>query len=232
MRERWSKKLFRAAHRLTYFPPMTDAIVFDLDSCISAADEPGRELFQPAFSAIERTSRESHFDGDLAGAFADMWRLPFDHVAKKRGFTPAMVEAGWSAFLKIEVATPMRGYGDLDELRALPVQRFLVTSGFRRLQESKIRALGIAPLFQQIVVDAIDEPGAKGKRIIIEGMIRDHGLDPARMLIVGDNADSELAAGRALGIRTVQTLRPGVPRDPNAAHHIGHFRELKALLQP
>lgn len=38
----------------------------------------------------------------------------------------------------LEVTTPMQGYGDLDVLKELPVQRFLVTSGFRRLQESKI----------------------------------------------------------------------------------------------
>jgi len=50
------------------------------------------------------------------------------------------------------------------------------------------------------------------------------------MLIVGDNPDSELAAGRKLCIRTVQTLRPDVPRDPEAAHHISTFHELPALL--
>jgi putative hydrolase of the HAD superfamily len=50
------------------------------------------------------------------------------------------------------------------------------------------------------------------------------------MLIVGDNPDSELAAGRKLSIRTVQTLRPGVPRYPDATHHISSFYELPLLL--
>src|SRR5262245_50256934 len=210
---------------------MIDAIVFDLDSCISAADEPGRHLFEPAFAAIRSANRGSHLESDLARAFADMWRLPFDFVAEKYSFTQAMKEAGWRAFLEVEVTTPMLGYGDLEVLRELKVRRFLVTSGFRRLQESKVRALNIAPLFTQIVVDAIDEPGARGKLAIIQDLMRTHQLVAERMLIVGDNADSELAAGRKLGVQTVQTLRPGVPRDPGATHHISNFHELRPLLE-
>ena len=152
-------------------------------------------------------------------------------MAEKYSFTQAMKEAGWRAFLEVEVTTPMHGYGDLEVLRELKVRRFLVTSGFRRLQESKIRALNIAPLFMQIVVDAIDEPGARGKLAIIQDLMRTQQLVAARMLIVGDNRDSELAAGRKLGVRTVQTLRPGVPRDPETTHHISNFHELLSLLE-
>ena len=32
--------------------PMTKAIIFDLDSCLAAADEVGEQLFAPAFAAI------------------------------------------------------------------------------------------------------------------------------------------------------------------------------------
>ena len=209
---------------------MTDAIVFDLDSCISAADEPGQQLFAPVFAAIQAANQGSHSESSLASAFTDMWRLPFDFVADKHAFTQAMNDAGWRALLDVKVTTPMHGYGDIDVLRELKVRRFLVTSGFRHLQESKIRALNIAPLFTEIVVDAIDESGARGKLAIIQDLIHRHVLTAARMLIVGDNADSELAAGRKLGIRTVQTLRPGVPRDPQATHHITSFHELPALL--
>ena len=135
---------------------MTKAIIFDLDSCLSRADEPGQQLFAPAFDAIANANRGSHSTSVLPNAFADMWRLPFDFVAEKYGFTPAMKAAGWGVLTHLEVATPMQGYGDLDVLKELPVKCFLVTSGFRRLQESKIRALGIAPLFAGIYIDAID----------------------------------------------------------------------------
>jgi hypothetical protein len=44
-----------------------------------------------------------------------------------------MRAAGWQVFRQTEGTGPMYGYGDLAVLKDLPVQRFLVTSGFRRL---------------------------------------------------------------------------------------------------
>jgi putative hydrolase of the HAD superfamily len=209
---------------------MTKAIIFDLDSCLSPADEPGQQLFAPAFDAIANTNRGSHSASVLQNAFADMWRLPFDFVAEKYRFTPAMKAAGWQVLAQLEVTTPMQGYGDLAVLKGLPGLKFVVTSGFRRLQESKIRALGITPLFTAIYIDAIDQPGYRGKQKIFEEILRDHKLQPDQVLIVGDNHDSEIAAGARLGIRTVQTLRPGVPRSTTATYHIYTLQELTPLL--
>ncbi|WP_437785786.1 hypothetical protein [Sorangium sp. So ce1097] len=36
---------------------MIKAILFDLDNCLSPADEPGRELLDPVFAAIRRENR-------------------------------------------------------------------------------------------------------------------------------------------------------------------------------
>ncbi|MHC1767376.1 MAG: HAD family hydrolase [Verrucomicrobiia bacterium] len=209
---------------------MTKALIFDLDSCLSAADEPGQQLYAPAFDAITSANQGLLSPSVLQNAFADMWRLPFDFVAKKYGFTPEMRTVGWDVLTQLEVSTPMKGYGDLAVLAELPTMRFLVTSGFRRLQESKVRALGIAPLFTAIHIDAIDQPGYRGKQKIFEDILQNYRLLSGQVLIVGDNHDSEIAAGARLGIRTVQTLRPGVPRSPAATHHIQTLHELKPLL--
>jgi hypothetical protein len=42
--------------------------------------------------------------------------------------------------------------------------------------------------------------------------------------------DFEITIGARLGIRTVQTLRPGVPRSPAATHPIQTLHELEPLL--
>lgn len=209
---------------------MIQAIIFDLDSCLSAADEPGEQLYAPAFAAITRANQGLLRPSDLENAFADMWRLPFDVVAGKYAFSPAMKHAGWEILTQLEVTTPMRGYGDLDALAELPAWRFLVTSGFRRLQESKVRALGIGPLLTGVYIDAIDSTRHQGKQRIFELILREHCLQPGQVLIVGDNHDSEITAGARLGMRTVQTLRPGVPRSQAATWHIQTLRELKPLL--
>ena len=98
------------------------------------------------------------------------------------------------------------------------------------MQESKIRALCIAPLFTTIYIDAIDQPGYRRKQKIFEEILHDYRPQPSQVLIVGDNHDSEIAAGARLGIRTVQTLRPGVPRSTDATYHIQTLHELKPLL--
>ena len=80
---------------------MTKAIIFDLDSCLSPADEPGQQLFAPAFDAITNANQGSHSASVLQNAFAGIWRLPFDFVSEKYRFTPAMKAAGWQVFAQL-----------------------------------------------------------------------------------------------------------------------------------
>ena len=205
-------------------------MIFDLDSCLAAANEVGDHLFALAFQAIRNANQGAVSAEALSAAFADCWRFPFDFIADKYGFSPAMRSAGFAAFSQIEVRQPMHGYGDLAALAKIPAKLFLVTSGFRRLQESKIRALGITHLFTEIHIDAIGESHPVGKRQAFEAILQTHRLTPPEVLVVGDNPDSEIAAGNQLGIATIQTLRPGVPPSLAATHHIRNLAELSRFL--
>ena len=209
---------------------MIKAVIFDLDSCLAAADEVGKVLFAHAFDAI-RAANEGHVPEDrLATAFNDCWRFPFDFICDKYGFTAEMRSAGFAAFAQTEVTQQMHGYGDLDVLRDIRAKLFLVTSGFRRLQLSKVKALGIEHLLTELHIDAIDEEGPKGKRRAFESILQKHQLAPAEVLVVGDNPESEIAAGNSLGITTIQTIRPGVQPSPNATHQVNSLHELKQFL--
>ena len=148
---------------------MIKALIFDLDSCLAAANEPGENLFAEAFQAIRSANKGEVSEAQLHAAFQDCWRFPFDFIAHKYGFSSAMRAAGFAAFCRVEVRQPMHGYGDLDELVLLPAKLFLVTSGFRRLQESKLKALGIEHLFTGIHIDAIDEAGPKASSTRFRG---------------------------------------------------------------
>jgi HAD superfamily hydrolase (TIGR01549 family) len=210
---------------------MIRAIIFDLDNCLSAADEVGRELLEPTFAAIRQANKGTLSDKALERAFAACWRHPLDLVVEEHGFSEEMLAAGWEVASRTEVEAPMRGYSDLGTLAELPARLFLVTSGFRRLQDSKIRALGFQPLFEAIYVDAIDEADRKGKKRIFKDILDSYCLEPEEVLVVGDNPDSEIEAGNRLGMRTVQILRAGVPRGSNATHYIYHLAELKELVR-
>ncbi len=204
------------------------AIIFDLDNCLSAADEVGTELFEPAFAAIRRANHGRLDEATLASAFSDCWRHALDHVAAKHGFSSEMLKAGWDALRQVEVTKPMHGYSDLSVLQSIKASKFLVTSGFRRLQESKIRALGIQSLFTKILVDAIDDAERRGKELLFRDLMQEYRLQPSEVLVVGDNPESEIAAGNRLGLTTVQILRPGVTRSESASRHITSLKELQA----
>ena len=135
---------------------MFRALIFDLDNCLAAANEVGEHLFEPAFEAIRNANRGTLSTETLNEAFSECWRHPLDYVANKFGFSPAMLSAAWEVFAHTIVTTPMNGYDDIAFLRELPVELYLVTSGFRRLQESKIKALSFEHHFAVIHVDAID----------------------------------------------------------------------------
>jgi putative hydrolase of the HAD superfamily len=206
---------------------MIKALIFDLDSCLAAADEAGEDLFAPAFQAIRLANHDEVSEEQLRAAFKDCWRFPFDSIAEKYGFSSAMRAAGFTAFRNIEVYQRLHGYGDLHELAQLPAKLILVTSGFRRLQESKVKALGIAHLFTAIHIDAIDEGKGAGKLPVFASILQEHAFQPDEVLVVGDNPDSELAAGNQLGMTTIQTLRTGVPPSSAATHRIQTLSELK-----
>jgi FMN phosphatase YigB (HAD superfamily) len=210
---------------------MIKAIIFDLDNCLAASDEPGRQLLAPTFNALRRANHGTLSGQTLERALAACWGHSLDAVARKYGFSDDMLTAGWAENSRAEVNVPMRGYPDLGVIRELPAKLFLVTSGFRRLQESKVRALGVESLFERVYIDAIDEPDRKGKEGIFAEILRTRALDAKEVLVVGDDADSEIAAGNRLGIPTVQIQRAGVSRAQNAIHHIVSLAELNDVMQ-
>jgi putative hydrolase of the HAD superfamily len=207
-----------------------NAILFDLDNCLAPADELGQAFLLPVFQAIRQANHGTLSDETLEIASAECWFQPFDFVAQKYRFTEVMTKAGWNAYSALEVADPMVGYPDLPFLSNIDARRFLVTSGFRRLQQSKIEALGIGSLFEAVIIDAIDEPERSGKEKIFHDILVTYALDPECVFVVGDNPDSEIKAGKNLGLVTVQILRPNVVRGKNADHYISSLKEIPALM--
>jgi FMN phosphatase YigB (HAD superfamily) len=207
------------------------AIVFDLDKCLAPPEEIGRAFFEPPIEAIRRANNGTLTDEALESAIRDFWHLSYDDIAVRHGFSPAMFEAGWKAYRALRMPGPLRGYGDLDVLPELDVPLILVTTGFRDFQESKIDALGIRDRFVDVIVDDIDGHVRLGKFQIFGELLDRHRWQPESVLVVGDNPESEIAAGNRLEMPTVQMLRPHVVRDPTARWHVRDLAELRDVLR-
>jgi FMN phosphatase YigB (HAD superfamily) len=145
----------------------------------------------------------------LDAALADAWRLPFDRVVAEYHLPEAVRTAWEEGACALQVTQPLSPYADvLAALERLALRRFLLTTGFRQLQESKIRQLGLASLFTAVYIDALDPPGPVGKRVILQRLLTEHTLRPAEVVVLGDRSDDELAAARSLGMEAIQVVRP------------------------
>jgi FMN phosphatase YigB (HAD superfamily) len=77
----------------------------------------------------------------------------------------------------------------------------LVTEGNVDIQQIKIDHLGIAKLFDSIVV--LDPDTEANKELAISRYISARTISPAEALIVGNRLDREIAAGNRLGIQAI-----------------------------
>jgi len=209
---------------------MKKGIIFDLDMCILDT----HSLTGPFFDPVIRVLYQSRLPDDRKKAIeAQLWTTSLDDTVAIYHVPPDIVQEMRAAYQFIEVPEGIYSYGDEACIRDLPVGKYLVTSGYRNFQETKIAKLGIADLFDGIIIDATDDPRArKGKRQIFIDIMAQNGWGVGDVLVVGDNPKSELGIAKELGITTVQTLRPTVTKWDEADHHITSLSELKALLLP
>jgi FMN phosphatase YigB (HAD superfamily) len=207
------------------------AAVFDLDHTLFDPRTLPVKLFQDLETRVRAAAAGRVPGAVLEAALADAWQLPFDRVAARHQLPDAATIAWHQAASAVEVTEPLVPYPDVRTgLEQLSLLRFLLTTGFRRLQESKLKQLGLASLFVAVYVDALDSPSPTGKRALLERLVAEHGLTPPEVIVIGDRADDELAAARALGMVAVQVLRPGVIASLEVDWRIPDLDALPALL--
>ena len=122
---------------------MTRAVIFDLDSCLAAADEVGESLFAPAFDAIRRAN-DGRVSGErLQAAFTDCWRFPFDSVARKYGFSSAMCSAGFAAFGQIGQAVEQPQQRGFAAARRAEQDKYLIGLNIQRDIDERLGTVGV-----------------------------------------------------------------------------------------
>jgi len=207
------------------------AAVFDLDHTLFDPQTLPRAQLGDLEGRMRALAAERLPAAVLDAALADAWRHPFDRVVARHRL-PEAVSTAWREVLgAVEVTAPLTPYPDVAAgLERLSVHRFLLTTGFRRLQESKLRHLGMTSLFVAVYIDALDPPGPVGKRALLERLLSEHGLSASEVVVVGDRADDELSAALALGMVAVQILRPGVVPSPAVELQIADLEALPRLL--
>lgn len=210
---------------------MIKAVIFDLDNCVFDTSSMGDGVIESVFSPLAASTLPE--DTKIAVRKA-LKTDPLNLVLERFAVPVSVGDAMRAAYCDMALPPERNAstYGDEDAIAALPILKFLVTTGYEKFQRSKIARLQIEHLFDEIIIDVLDDPrGIKGKARIFREILHAHQLTKEDVLVVGDNPRSELGAGKDLGIKVVQTLRPGVTKWDEADFYIAHLSELKSLIK-
>lgn len=175
------------------------AIIFDLDNTIYLVSSIGDKLFKSLFQLI---TESGEYTGNLAEIKAEIMRRPFQFVADDFSFSESLKLHCLDLLWNLTYDERIDLVENYETTRAIPCQKFLVTTGFTKLQNSKIHQLGIKNDFENIY---IIDPGktAMTKRDIFKKILVDNGYKLEEVLVVGDDLNSEIKAAKELGIESV-----------------------------
>jgi len=199
------------------------AIIFDLDNTVYAVRTIGEELFASLFELIRQDGNHAQ---DMDKIRKDIMRRPFQFVAKDYHFSEALTNKGVALLKDLTYNGKIEPFEDYPVIRKLPVDKFLVTTGFLKLQQSKIEGMKIAGDFKEIhIVDPLTS--STTKKDVFADIIQRHGYDKSEVLVVGDDLHSEIKAAQELGIEAILYDSLQLHTDYTSIKRIENFNELK-----
>jgi len=179
---------------------MKKAIILDLDNTIYPVSSISGNLFNVVFEFVDSLAEEIGAD-EIEKVKAEMQRRPYQQVAEKFHFSEAAKNKGLDLLKDLEYALPMQPYEEYKYISQTPIDKYLVTTGFTRLQWSKIKLLGIEEDFKAIyIVDP--QVSSETKKDIFAMIMTNNNHEPDELLVIGDDPESEIKAAVSLGIDT------------------------------
>lgn len=210
---------------------MKKAVIFDLDNTIYPVSSIAGNLFNGLFAVLDQNARTiNQPDNDAVSKIKEeMTRRPFQFIADKYGLDESIRDEMTEVLRNLTYDEPMHPFGDYHHLKQIPLEKFLVTTGYMKLQYSKIRQLGIENDFTEIVVVDPDVSN-KTKKDVFAGIMDKYGYTPQDLLIIGDDPDSEIKAALSLGIDTFLFDPTGRYHHEASTHRSGNLKDALDLL--
>lgn len=112
----------------------------------------------------------------------------------------------------------------LTQLRSRGHRLALLSDGWAEVQRSKLSALGLEGLFDEIVItDELGREAWKPSTVGFERILTTLGVTASEAMYVSDNPHKDFAGPHRLGMRTVRIVRPGTEHGealaPSPEHH-------------
>ena len=142
---------------------MIKAIFFDLDNTILETKSLGENILDPVLEPLYVSDLPEETKKGAADA---LWHTAYEDVFKQFNIPDKLAEKMRVEARKLCIpeGQKIRSYGDESYIATLRVKKFLVTTGFTNFQFSKIEKLGIAGLFDGVIIDQIDDLSKRKKK--------------------------------------------------------------------
>lgn len=202
------------------------AIIFDLDNTIYLVSSIGSKLFKTLFEII---TESGEFVGNLENLKGEIMRRPFQFVAEEFEFSEKLKSACLDHMKNLTYDSPITAVENYDATREISCLKFLVTTGFTALQNSKIERLGIKNDFEKIfIIDPAET--AQNKRDIFKKILIGYELKLNEVIVIGDDLNSEIKAAKELGIESIIYDFKSIYKPTSNQKVIRNFSELKQYI--
>jgi putative hydrolase of the HAD superfamily len=174
---------------------MKKVLILDLDNTIYPAPSIAPKLFEPVYQMINESSE---LKPDAEQIKKDMMKIPFQKVAESYHFPEQLKSEIIEKLRQLKYEGEIKPFEDFEFVKDLNARKFLVTTGFTNMQQSKIDLLNLDDIFDEIyIVDPEITPNKTKGDAFIE-IIQKHKFATDDILVVGDDEDSEIKFAKQL----------------------------------
>ncbi|MCB0448112.1 MAG: HAD hydrolase-like protein, partial [Gelidibacter sp.] len=183
---------------------MNQLLIFDLDDTLFETKSISKKSVKPIIDKFENLLLKRFGEVMTKKIVPELWKFPFDFVAQKYNFDNNLNSEFACLINEYEYQLNIKTFEDFGIIQNLQQEKILVTTGFLKLQNAKIRALGIEKEFGEIYIDNILDSKRIHKKGIFKNILLEKNINPNLIYVIGDNPNSELKAGFELNLNTIQ----------------------------
>lgn len=209
-----------------------EALLLDLDHTLFDPESIPVSVMESVFADLREVNRRMDGVSEevLEASILELMGTPITLVARKHGWPDALRQACFESSARVVLPEVLPVYPDVAGIVGLPQRKILVTTGIPAVQLQKVRALGLPAWIDGVHVDDAMAVPRRGKRAVFAAILEQERLAPGSVVVVGDNLESEIAAGAGLGLRTVHIARLGCSSSCPATHCLSDLRGLADVL--
>lgn len=203
---------------------MIKLVIFDLDNTLF--DTYGQLGIKVLDKMVERMKKAGLTEKQEAVMRKKYIQTGFRTLANHLRLSDELRQIGMDNYKTMDLSQ-IKPFDDIKLIKDFSQKKILVTSGTEKVQNEKIRILGVRDLFDEVIIDPVGSSESRNE--IFSELLDKYDFKPREIMILGDNAESEISAGNNLGMVTVQIFRRDFLKG-KAGYYVKDLYEVKKIL--